>query len=242
MRWYWWTGTVLIGASLLFWFLVKDVQPQSVPKIKLSPFATPMVAANAVALRLQEELKATPVWLWGLNPSDQFQREVLKNFVTSPPGNFPPFEEIWVDQETALDPQFFAPHQIQVKVIAFKEDWRQVLAASDQRRRILVVTASPYAASFLSGGPAWQLTQGETKPWFYSLIFADFPRQRDQEASMSFPCVLPHADATGTGDLGCRILQKARSLYRKALKPGGYVGTMDQVSGRDFLFLLAVEP
>lgn len=230
---------VIAGSALAFiaWFSFISVQPRAIPKIKLSPFETPRVAANSIWLRLQEELKSKSTWIWGLNPHDQFQRQVLLSFLTEPPGNAPTFNEIWVDQELGLE------LEQKTRTITFKDNDQigaEISAASEQKKRVLVVTVTPYAATFLKEGPAWKLLQQKLS--FYSLLFSDFPRRRVDEAKMAFPCLLPHADKTGAGDLGCQIQQRARLLYRKSQTSGARVGVMDQISGHDFLFLVAIEP
>lgn len=230
---------VVAGGALSFigWFAVVNVQPRAIPKIKLSPFETPRVAANSIWLRLQEELKSKSTWLWGLDPQDQFQRQVLLSFLTESPGNAPGFAEIWVDRELGLE------LSQTTRTITFKDNDQiatEIEKVSSQGQRLLVITATPYAASFLKEGPAWKLVQQNLS--FYSLLFSDFPRRRVDEAKVAFPCILPHADASGTGDLGCQIQQRARLLYRKSQTTGARVGVMDQVSGHDFLFLVAIEP
>ncbi len=225
-------------AGLIAWFSVSNIQPRAIPKIKLSAFETPRVAANSVWLRLQEELKSQSLWLWGLDPGDDFQIKVLQAFLAEPPGNAPGFDEIWLDRELGFDlPQ-------KTRMVFFKSNDAQISSdmarAVEQNKRVLLVTATPYAASFLKEGPAWKLLQKQLP--FYSLLFSDFPRRRSEEAKMAFPCILSHADERGVGELGCQIQQRARLLYRKTQTAGARVGVMDQISGHDFLFLVAIEP
>lgn len=223
----------------MVWFSYMNIQPRTIPKIKLSVFTSPTVAANALALRLQEEFRSHPVWVWGLHPEDSFHQEVLREFLKQSFENFPPFTHVWLDSslETELP---LIPRRVTFKDSAagLAEELKE---ASARGQRILVITVTPFAASFLKGGPAWTLARKEDLK-FMTLLFSDLPRRREQENRMAFPCILPHRDRSGTGDLGCRILQRARVLYRKSMEKGARVGVMDQVSGHDFLFMTGVEP
>lgn len=231
-----WGLVAAVFIGLIVWFSLFNLQPRAIPKIKLSPFSSPQVAANSLALCLQEELRTSSLWLWGLNPADSYQKDVLLHFVTQPAGNFPVFDEIWLDNELGFD----LPSA--TRKVNFKNEIGQLSQelAEKKSRRILVVTATPYAATFLPQGPAWTLAR--TQLPFFSLLTADFPRRREDESLMAFPCVLEHADNTGVGELGCQIQQLSRPLYRKKMTSGERVGFMDQVSGHDFLFVFAAEP
>lgn len=235
-----WGVVFAVVVGVMVWFSFSNVQPRTIPKIKLSPFETPRVAANSIWLRLQEELKSSPNWLWGLDPSDEFQKEILKTFLHESPGNAPAFSEIWADRELGFD----VPEKTRtVSLKATPEKVAEELQkTTSEGKRVLLITVTPYAASFLKGGPAWRMKAQDPKLSFYSLLFSDFPRRRIDEAKMVFPCLLGNADKNGIGDLGCQIQQRARALYRKTQPSGSRVGVMDQISGQDFLFLIAVEP
>ncbi|PWU21731.1 MAG: hypothetical protein C5B49_02145 [Bdellovibrio sp.] len=240
-------------AAILVWILAFNIQPRTINKIKLSPFATPLVAANSIQLRLQEELRQSPVWLWGLLPEEEFEVKVLFEFLTRPAGNIPPFDELWLDEELQLKGLVSsvsngksAPQVPQVRILHLRDSIQQLAQELAQKlaqkpRRVLIVTATPFAATFLNGSPAWVLAQ-EKDLNFKSLLLANFPRRRGDEEKIELPCRLPPRDETGTGELGCRIQQKARSLYRHRMTSGDIVGVMDQISSRDFLFLLTKEP
>lgn len=263
MRILFWTLVIVTFSSLIGWFALNQAQPRNIRKIGLSAFASPAIATNAVAMRLREEFRKTPIWLWGINPQDPFHAQVVASFFAVKDDWAVPFDELWLDEEIeALMNQEFKriaeqestgllssdrklPNLPMQSTIQFKQKIEDLAASlqekQDAGKRVLVLTVTPYAATFLEQGPAWALARNLSLQ-FQTLVFADLPRRRELEAKMTFPCVLSHSDRTGIGDLGCRIVQRARLLYRKKMSPGSRVGVLDQYSKFDFLFLTGLEP
>src|SRR5690606_17958839 len=62
-----------------------------------------------------------------------------------------------------------------------------------------------------------------------SLSLSDFPRNREDEKLMPYPCIVEVVDQTGVGPFGCMIVQTARSNYRKRHPPGSKLGIVNQI-------------
>lgn len=221
------------------WFSFYFIQPKAIPKIKLSVFETPQAVSNSIWLRLQEDFKKKPIWIVGADPENPDQLSALSIFLNGGPDPTTAFDEIWLDTATGFELST-ALRRVVVRgnEEALKADLQKKV---EENKRVLLVTLPIYAASIINGNSAWKLNQEPSLP-FYSLVFAELPRNAEQEPHLRIPCVLPHNDKNGTGSLGCWIVQRAKLNYRKKLEKGAMVGMMDQISGHDFLFLLGREP
>lgn len=234
-----WTVIIALIVAGLGWFSFYSIQPKAIRKIKISVFETPQAVSNSIWLRLQEDFKKKPVWIVGADPESPDQLAALSIFLNGGPDPTTAFDEIWLDTSTGFELST-ALRKVVVRgnEEALKADLEKKIS---ENKRVLIVTLPVYAATILSGNPAWKLSQAPALP-FYSLVFAELPRNADQEANLRIPCVLPHNDKFGTGSLGCWIIQRAKLNYRKKLETGALVGMMDQISSYDFLFLLGREP
>lgn len=229
---------VLIGGFV--WFSLNSLEPRAIRKIKLSEFDTPQAVANSVWLRLQEDFKLRPLWIVGVDPQNTDHLSSLTLFLQPGPDRGTHFDEIWIDESLGFEVSQ-ATRSMAVK--GFEESLRTELNAQIQSgRRVLLVTIPVYAASILEGAPAHTWIQGENSLDLGSVIFSEFPRSPKGEEGLKIPCALPGSDRFGTGALGCWIVQRARVNYRKKMTPGALVGLMDQISARDYLFLLGREP
>lgn len=238
-RWVFWGIASSLVVGIIGWYGYYTIQPKAIPKIKLSAFETPLAISNSIWLRLQEELKQRPVWIVGADPENEDQLAALSIFLNGGPDPSTNFDEIWLDTATGFE---LSTAKRKVVVRTNEETLKKELLQSVQnQKRILLVTLPIYAASILQDGPAWKLSQ-EPAVAFGSIVFSELPRNRAQESELRVPCVLPQNDNSGTGGLGCWIVQRARLQYRKKLESGVLVGMLDQISGRDFLFLLGREP
>lgn len=239
-----WTGVIGALVAAVAWGVIAFIEPRSVRLIKLSPFESPQVVANSIWLRMQEKLKSKPILFWGVWPEETFVVDSLRAFIANPTDGVKGYDEVWVDEpfhEILPGRKIFLQGQTALK--------KELTEATQQGKRILIVTTPVYAATNLPGSPAWSVIHKEQTEkseasdlGLNSLIFSDLPRRREQEVDMKIPCVLPHNDKTGVGALGCQILQVARPQYRKVMVTGTQVGLLEQISSYDYLFLMGREP
>ncbi|MEI7972951.1 MAG: hypothetical protein WCH11_01135 [Bdellovibrio sp.] len=225
---------VLGGLSGVLWL---GLQPKPVGKIKLSRFRSGELLAQAVQQRLWDELGSRGLWWLGLDLKDEFQLQFLKEFLREQDPKRS-FQEIWVDQEVVGTS--FETWDPRMQVFVFRERGRQMLeglsgSANPSLRRILLVSEPRESTSLQKASLADYLKQHVDVD---SLVFSNFPRERSEESQMTFPCETALGESSQY-QLGCLVLQKARSLYRKKIEapePGERWGFLDQVGLNEYVF------
>jgi len=230
-------GLVLVTGIgfVVYWGL----QPRPIQKIKPSQFETQTVVINSILLRLQQELQASPIVLWGMDAANEDQRKVLQEFQHQ---STLPFQVVVIDR--SLENQSPEVRGWTGERIDTKNEVERLAQSLNVFRqsgaRTLVVMPIEYAAAMLAGSPANQLRERGIPT--VNLLLSAFPRNREQESKMPVPCNTGDSDLTGTAPLGCQILGSARTMYRKHFEKGARVGLMNQISRNDFLFLMTFEP
>lgn len=240
---------VLVGIVAVFKF---GINPKPVDKIRLSEFQNTEVVVTATLASLRQELRNTPILIFGVSPQDPRHLEILLKFLelNQEPGS--KYQGV-VIEKSLLD---VSPHadqgatsiltQLNAEVFSILKNKDQFLLgiekALQQKNRLLVIVPEITAASILPDGISIALKQKYAVPVFTTLSLANFPRDRQQEPELSIPCRTGDEDLAQTSKVGCLILQKARSLYRKKMKSGSLVGFMIQVGATDFVFPLTIEP
>lgn len=233
-------GVVLISGIGFVTYL--GVQPRPVQKIKPSTFANTTVVVNSILISLRPELMQYSVVLWGLDAENADQRQVLRDFLNQVQDPAEAFSVIVIDRHL----EDLAP---EIKTwpgdrIDAKEEVDRLAASlqmfQEKKARTLVILPTGFAAALLEESPARKLRDRGIMT--ANLLFASFPRNREQEDRMEIPCNVGGHDNTGTSVLGCQIVSTARLFYRKHFQSGEMVGLLNQISRNDFLFLLTREP
>jgi hypothetical protein len=230
-----WGFVVVFLISAGTWLASTNLSPRAIAKIKLSEFETTKAISNSIVLRLQEELKANPLWIIGVDPEVDDHLQAITLLVQSEPKLF---DEIWVDSNMGLslsNQTEQAPFQNNIQF------WKDKIDALKDRRAVLI-TPLPYAAFFLTDGPAQQLARARPEFGMRSILLSMFPRDRADEAKMKIPCQRGGQSPNALSPLGCWIADRARLNYSKKMKHESIVGLMDQVGERDYLFLIGREP
>lgn len=238
-----WGRRVFVGflgilvLSGLFWVVWLGLQPKPVGKIKLSRFRSGEILAQAVQQRLWDDLGSRNLWWLGLDLKDDFQLQFLKEFLREQDSQRL-FQEIWLDQE-AVGANFEA-WDSRMQVFVFRERGRQMLegltgSSKPSGNRILLISEPRESTSLQKASLADYLKQHVQVD---SLVFSNFPRERSEESQMNFPCETALGESSQY-QLGCLVLQKARSLYRKKIdlpEPGERWGFLDQVGLHEYVF------
>lgn len=221
-----------IGFSVYF-----GVQPKSIPKITYSNFSEPSKVADALVLRMNQELKGMPFVMLGVMPGRKMDLEVWKAFLAQSEVPEIQYQALVIDPELPFANELFpsaVKMDIKTDMVRFIEGAKNARA---QGLRMAVIVPSIYASQRLQGNSADILRKTtDLAPTSFSIM--GFPRSAEQEDKMEIPCVMGANDRDDVGALGCMAEQKARLLYRKKSKPGFYEGLMDQVGERDYLLLL----
>ena len=237
-----WVFAALVLLSGLSAAIFFGLQPRSVPKIKLSSFASPLDVAGAIHKRLLLELQQSSVLMLGLWPGQPREGEVLNQLLKFIHVEFPT-ALIIVDtallKEDSLSSVKF-DELGQTLSLDVRDDLtsvdQMIQASKKENKKVIVVTASFFASQLLHDGPAARLGK-QFNNEVTSLSMAPFPKDRNEEGTHEVQCVTGE-DQTGTGPLGCAVIHKARSIYRKSKDPRLWQAMLDLVGGRDYLLLI----
>lgn len=232
---YWVIAAIVLLAGVGF-SVYFGIQPKSIPKIKYSHFSDPSKAADALILRMNQELKGASLVMLGVMPGRKMDLEIWKAFLEQ--NQLPEIQY----QVLVIDPEL--PFAAELFPGALKMDLKTDAArfiegaknARSQGLRMAVIAPSIYVSQRLKENPIAQIKKNsDLQPVTFSLM--GFPRAPEQEAAMEIKCVMGANDRDGVGALGCMAQQAARLNYRKKSKPEYYEGLMDQVGQSDYLFL-----
>lgn len=225
---------VLIGG--LFVTVYFGLQPRTVTKITLAEYPSQDILADSILSQLHEEIKQYPIVILGVEPEVPEQMQIWNHFLQSPENKF---DHMLIDQFIKTGDLFPKAERTDTRdnvtqIIQVLTD----LQAKGQRVVILLPTV--YSSQLIAGNVASILKEeGHLK--VLSISLADFPRSREEEKTMHFPCSVEDVDQTGLGQLGCAIAQGARNNYHDPKTKGSWVGVMDQTSESDYLVMFTRE-
>lgn len=212
------------------------IQPKSVPKIKYSHFEHPSKLADALILRMNQDLKNYPLVMLGVMPGRTHDLEVWQAFLaqSSIPGV--QYQVLVIDPELPGAVEMF-PSAIKIDL---KKDLNRFIEGAKNARaqglRMAVIVPSIYGTQILKDNPAGVIAATtDLKPASFSIM--GFPRSPEQEQKQEIACVMGPGNVSGTGALGCVAQNKARLAYRKKSDPTKFEGLMDLVGERDYLIL-----
>lgn len=244
MKWIYWSliAAVLmsgIGVSVYF-----GIQPKPVPKIDLSGFENPEEMGSSLFKRLRLEIQSMPIIFLGVIPEQkvhyQIWQEMLKT--SSEPGW--KYDLIVVEKNLPHLDILVQGSSSQVETMDLKEDLERLAAglkkASTEKKRIAVIAPSIYISNLLKGNIADRL-KNEFSIKAISFSTSTFPLNADQEKNMDIPCVLNQEDRSGAGQLGCFIVNSARTMYRKKKVIGKYPGAVNQIGSQEYLVIFNPE-
>ena len=110
--------------------------------------------------------------------------------------------------------------------------------------RVAVIVPTIYSTHLLKNNPYNRLKE-QYQIEGMSISIAKFPVTKEQEQSFEPRCIVEGAnarDSSGTGALGCAILNGARKTYNEKIDDGKYSGLMEQTGARDYLILFNRNP
>lgn len=234
-----WIVIGLVVAGGLFATVYFGLQSQSVTKITFSEFRSQDVVADSILLHLREELKQSSIVLLGVEPEVPEQIQVWEHLLKGNQKASLKFDHVVIDQFLKAEGQIPGAEQTDTK-----ENITQVIQVlSDLQakgQRVAVILPTVYASQLVAGNVA-SILKEKAHLNMISLSLTDFPRSREEESAMRFPCSVDDVDQTGLGQLGCTIAQEARANYHNKKTPGALVGLVDQVGKNDYLVLLTKE-
>ena len=227
---------VILGVVAVIQF---GMGPRTLEKIKFSEFENPQVVVNSLLLSLRQDIRENPILILGIDSQDTLQREVLMKFLELNQEAGTQYDGVVIDSQIA------PPEGLVAESFSILSEpdrfYSGIQAALDRKLRLLIVLQNTQSSAILPESISQKLKQKLTQLQPTYITFTNFPRSREEEPTLSIPCNTGEADAGQTRKLGCQVLQKARALYRKKMKPGSLIGFMNQVGPADYIFALTYE-
>lgn len=229
---------VLAGVALVLYYGTK---PRPVPKIKLSNFEEPGVLSRSLLLRLNLEIKNSPVLVIGADPKEEVHFLVWQKFFEANQEAGSKYDSLVVDKDLGHADKF--PGALALDTL---EEIETVIAgvqgAIERNERVAILVPTVYSSQLVHANFVQRLKERLGQE-VTSISLSGFPRTREGEKTMPIACVVEGVDDVGTGGLGCMIVQMSRNQYRnKKVESGKWVGLAEQVGLRDYLVLLTIEP
>lgn len=227
---------VILGVVAVVQF---GMGPRTIEKIKFSEFENSQVVVNSLLLSLRQDLRENPILILGIDSQDPFQQEVLMKFLemNQEPGT--KYDGVLLDSSLQV-PEGLVAESFSV-LREFDRFYAGIQTVLDRKLRLMVLLPNNQSSAILPESISQKLKQKLKKSPATMITFSNFPRSREEEPTLSIPCNTGEADAGQTRKLGCQILQKARSLYRKKMKSGALIGFMNQAGPADYVFALTDE-
>lgn len=237
MKYLYWAGAVGVAILGIYFAMNFSITPKSIPKIKFSQVDTAEELGRAVFERLRSEVRQAPVVLLGVTPNQIEDLELWKGFLEANQEAGSKYDVIVV--EPMLPFVELIPSNMRIDL---KEEMGRfvegVKKAREQGLRVAAIVPSIYSTQLLKANPASRLKE-EFQLEFTSFSVTKFPVTREQEQAFEPPCAVAEGqDPTGTGALGCMILDIARKTYRKKFEDNKLSGLMEQTGAKDYLILL----
>lgn len=237
---YWVVLVVVILAGLTM-VLYYGTKPRPVPKIKLSNFETPTVLSKALLLRLNQEIKLSPIIVLGVDPKEEVHFEVWQNFFAANQDPLTKYSSLVMDKDLGHADQF--PGALALNTV---EDFETVVlglqGAIQRNERVAILVPTIYSSQLVHANFVHRLKE-RLGMEITSISLSGFPRTREAEQTMPIACIVEGVDDVGTGTLGCMIVQMSRNQYRnQKVESGKWVGLAEQVGLKDYLVLLTIEP
>lgn len=236
------TAVIVGGVYFAFTFGLK---PKPIPKISWSHFSSPEEFGVAVYNRLRLEIVGQNLVFFGVLPERQNHYLAWKGLLDSLESENK-FQHIIVD--SSLPHKNLLPSTEVVSMIenqaAVVETIKNIIAL---KKRVAIVLPTTYMSYLVKDNfyalLARSLYQQEDGRKFdvdwMTFTLSSFPLTREEESSMEIPCDTDVKDTDGSGELGCVVVTKARTLYRKKGRVEGKLpAVLDQVGTKEYLGLL----
>lgn len=225
----------ILGVGVMVYF---GNQPRPLTRIGIAKIASQASFSESIQKNLQSELTQPFLLVIGFEIGNQIHQEFLKSFFQNQENPVWKFDFIYRHSEL---PEFENLETISLNI---KEQFTNFIEQAERQisdqKRIAVIVPTSFSSQIIENNAA-HFIQGNIPIKVLSLSLVDFPRNREDEKSMSFPCVVEGVDQSGLGPFGCQVVQNARALYPQKFTPGDIIGSLHQMGPQDFLVLLTQE-
>lgn len=244
------TLAYIIGASAVviggvYFAVAFGLKPKPIPKISWSHFVSPEEYGASVYKRLRLEILSQNLVFFGVLPERQNHYLVWKGFFESLEAENR-FQHIIVD--SSLSYKELIPSTEVISAIenqaAVVETVKNIIAT---KKRVAIVLPTTYISYLVKDNFYALLTrslydQTEGRKFdvdWMTFSLSSFPIKREDEPSLEIPCNTDVKDQGGSGALGCMVVMKARTLYRKKERVEGKLpGVLDQIGTKEYLGLI----
>lgn len=235
-------GAIVIGG--VYFAIEFGSKPQPISKISWSHYATPNEYGENVYKRLRLEVLSQNLLFLGVMPERESHYQAWKGFLDSmEPENRP--EHIIVD--ASLTHRNLIPFTEEINLIEQQQNIVATIKDIIQtKKKVVVILPTTYISSLVKENFYAMLTRSlytskeEAKfdvDWM-TFTLSGFPLNRDSEKVLDIPCDTEVKDEDGSGALGCMVILKARTLYRKKPVEGKMSGVLDQIGTKEYLGLI----
>lgn len=213
-------------------------QPRPVTKIPLGIYENPGVLAENLVQHLKNDVQKNPLIFLGVEADRPEHFTIWKEFLARLQEPGLRYDLVVMDQFLESS-EFPNAHRIATKE-GFNEFVQGVQAALSEGKRVAVLVPTIYAVQMIPENLA-QNFMTDTQRSVFSLSLTDFPRSREQEKKLRYPCSVEGVDRTGLGPFGCLVLQAARGNYKTLFQQGQQIGMVQEIGLHDWIVLLSVE-
>ncbi|MBL7543069.1 MAG: hypothetical protein JNL11_04595 [Bdellovibrionaceae bacterium] len=234
--------SIIVGG--VYFAVVFGLKPKPIPKISWSHFVSPEDYGANIYKRLRLEVQSQNLLFLGVIPERQSHYLAWKGFLNS------------------LEPEHKFAHIIVASELPFKNliPFSEEVAISREpapvvdtikdiiasRKKVAIIVPSVYMSYLVKENlyallvrSIYDIQQGVKfdVDWM-TFSLAGFPQNRDDEKKLDIPCDTDVKDQDGSGALGCMIVLKARTLYRKNHVEGKIPAVLDQIGTKEYLGLI----
>lgn len=235
-------GLVIVsGITLAVYFGAK---PRSLPKISFSHFESPEDFGNNIYKRLRLEIGSHNLVFLGVEATQRDHYLIWKSFLESSAAEHK-FDTIIADKSLGEITEFQVNESISLQENPQEiiEGIKKILTST---KRVVIIAPTSFFTYMIRNNFQTMLRDavyGNTEKVYdvswLSFSLSSFANNKDEEQNIPFPCNTTPHDIDGSSELGCLILTKSKTNYRKKRIPGKYPGMLDQIGTKEYLALFS---
>lgn len=226
----------IITLVALVWVIHLGISGKPLAKIKLSEFQSTKEAADAVFMRLRQELKDHPIVFLGVDPEEPEHLQIWREFLKEVKEPGWKFDEIYIESGLEAKEAWGLGEQqvdIKEKESEFKQLWSEQALRG---KRVAVVVPHVYSSQLIQNNPVQRIKSNPQDLRIISISIVPLAQSPKDPEVLRLPCASEGSDYTGKSPLGCAIRNKAM-FWTKAPSPkASRLGILEQFGLSDYLF------
>lgn len=235
-------SAVVIGG--VYFAIRFGLKPKPIPKISWSHFVSPEDYGSNIYKRLRLEIQSQNLVFLGVLPERESHYHVWNGFLNSLESEYK-YEHLIVD--ASLPHKKLLPFTEEISLLenntTIVSTIKDIIAT---KKKVAIVLPTVFMSYLVKDNFYSYLTRSIYDPeqemkfnvdWM-TFSLSSFPLNHDQEKTLDIPCDTEVKDKDGSGALGCMILLKAKTLYRKKRIEGKIPAVLDQIGTKEYLGLI----